>query len=388
MKISIKMQGLTSAVFTELNLKKRELLESGKEVIDFSIGTPDLPPSPIIVERIKKEVANNENYVYAINDSEELINAVINWYRNRYNVDLGRDEITSLLGSQSGFAEVALTLLDPGDIVLTPDPGYPVFSIGPIVAGAEIHHIPLLKENKYLMDFDAIDESIAKKAKLIVVSYPNNPTAATAPRSFYVKLVAFAKKYDIIVLHDNAYSELIFDGSFGGSFLSIPGAKDVGIEFNSLSKTYSIPGCRVAFAVGNKEIITALKTIKSHLDYGMFLPLQKAAIEALNCSSSYVEFVRSTYEKRRNLLIGGLNEIGWKVDLTGGTMFVWAHIPPNFVSSMDFTLKLLEKTGVIVVPGISFGVQGEGFVRIALVQNEEAIKKAITKIKESNILTN
>lgn len=386
MNLSNKMNGLSSAVFTELKDRKSELIKRGVEVIDFSIGTPDIPPSPKVIDTLVSECSKIENYKYAISDSNEIINSVIDWYNTRYEVKLESDEVVSLLGSQSGFAEVALSIIDPGDIVLTPDPGYPIFSIGPVLAGAEIHKMPLLEKNNYLIDFDSIDTEVAKKAKLMVVSYPNNPTCACAPRVFYIKLVEFAKKYNIIILHDNAYSELIFDGKTGESFLSIPGAKEVGIEFNSLSKTYSIPGCRIAFAVGNKEIIGGLKTLKSHVDYGMFLPFQKAAIEALSGPQDYVKVVRDTYAKRRNLLIDGLNNIGWTMDKSQGTMFVWAPIPQNYSSSVEFTKDLMDKTGVIVVPGSSFGELGEGFVRIALVQQEHMIIKAIENIKNSGIL--
>jgi len=386
MILSKKMGELSSAIFSDLDRKKAELIASGIDVIDFSIGTPDMPPSPIVIERLVKECSKAKNYKYAINDSKELLVAVINWYSRRYSVELKEDEVVSLLGSQSGFTELALSVIDPGDIVLTPDPGYPIFSIAPLLAGAEIHKMPLLKENNYLIDFDAIDKQIAAKAKLMIVSYPNNPTATIAPREFYIKLVKFAKDNDIIVLHDNAYSELIFDGSIGESFLSIPGAKEVGVEFNSLSKTYNVTGCRIAFAVGNKEIIKALKTLKSHVDYGMFVPFQKVAIELLSCKQEEVSLVRETYHKRRDLLINGLNNIGWTMDKSQGSMFVWAPIPAKYSSSLKFTMDLIEKAGVIVVPGISFGQLGEGFVRIALVQQEDKILKAIENIKNSGIL--
>ena len=386
MILSKKMGELSSAIFSDLDRKKAELIASGIDVIDFSIGTPDMPPSPIVIERLVKECSKAKNYKYAINDSKELLVAVINWYSRRYSVELKEDEVVSLLGSQSGFTELALSVIDPGDIVLTPDPGYPIFSIAPLLAGAEIHKMPLLKENNYLIDFDAIDKQIATKAKLMIVSYPNNPTATIAPREFYIKLVKFAKDNDIIVLHDNAYSELIFDGSIGESFLSIPGAKEVGVEFNSLSKTYNVTGCRIAFAVGNKEIIKALKTLKSHVDYGMFVPFQKVAIELLSCKQEEVSLVRETYHKRRDLLINGLNNIGWTMDKSQGSMFVWAPIPAKYSSSLKFTMDLIEKAGVIVVPGISFGQLGEGFVRIALVQQEDKILKAIENIKNSGIL--
>lgn len=386
MMLSRKMEGLSSAVFSVLSRRKAELIARGVDVIDFSIGTPDIPPSPKVMETLVRECGRLENYKYAINDSSEMIDAVIGWYNRRYGVTLQSDEVVSLLGSQSGFAEAALALINPGDIVMTPDPGYPIFSVGPQLAGAEIYKLPLLKAKNYLVDFDSIDKEIAQKAKFMVMSYPNNPTTATAPSEFYFKLVEFAKKYDIMVLHDNAYSELVFDGSVGGSFLSIPGAKDVGIEFNSLSKTYSIPGCRIAFAVGNRTIIDGLKTLKSHVDYGMFIPFQKVAVELLNGPQDYVEVVRDTYRKRGELLVSGLNKIGWNIDKPSGSMFVWAPVPSGYTSSLQFTLDLMDKTGVIVVPGSSFGPGGESFVRMALVENEDRISMAIENIAGSGIL--
>lgn len=386
MIFSNKMKQLSSAIFSQLDIKKNELIRDGKEVIDFSIGTPDIPPAPHIIKKIVEESSKIENYVYAINDSNELVDSVIKWYDRRYGVELNHDEIVTLLGSQSGFLELSLSIVDQGDVVLTPDPGYPIFSVGPYLAGAEIIKMPLLKENNFLIDFNSIDEETAKKAKFMVFSYPNNPTAATAPYEFYVELIAFAKKYNIIVLHDNAYSELVFDNTEGLSFLSIPGAKDIGIEFNSLSKSFSIPGCRIAFAIGNKEIIKQLKILKSHVDYGMFLPFQKAAIAALDGPDDYVKLVKNTYKSRRDILVNGLCGIGWHIDNTGGSMFVWAAIPSKYKSSLDFTYDLMEKTGVIVVPGSSFGKHGEGFVRFALVQKEEQIVKAIDNIKNSGIL--
>ena len=386
MMFSKRMEGLTSAIFSELDNKKNELLLQGREVINFSIGTPDIPPAPHIVKALQEAAGLTSNYKYAINDKSELIQAVIEWYGNRFKVKLEPEEIMSMMGSQDGLAHIALTLVDPGDIVMVPDPGYPIFSVGPSMACAEIYKIPLLKENDFLMDLDAIDSSVAHKTKMMIVSYPNNPVTAIAPPEFYEKLIWFAKKYDIVVIHDNAYCELTFDGIKGGSFLSIPGAKDVGIEFNSLSKSYNITGSRIAFALGNQKIIQQLRVLKSHLDYGIFLPVQQAAIAALRGPQDCVRETVQTYERRRDILINGLKKVGWSIDKPSATMFVWAPIPSRYSSSVDFTFELLEKTGVIVVPGRSFGQMGEGYVRIALVQPEEKILKAIGLIKESGIL--
>lgn len=383
-----KMQQLSSAIFSKLNDQKKSLIRQGRTMIDFSIGTPDLPPSEYVMNLLSEATKDPLNYRYAISDLPELTQAVAHWYHTRYDVKLETDEITSLLGSQSGFTQLALCLINPGDLVLVPSPSYPIFTIGPHLAGATLHKMPLLKENDYLINLKAIPDSIAQAAKFMIVSYPNNPTTATAPCDFYAELVAFAKHYDIIVLHDNAYSELLFDGFRGESFLSTPGAKEVGIEFNSLSKTYNIPGCRIAFAVGNQKIIGALKTLQSHIDYGMFLPFQKVAISLLTGPQENVKHVHDLYEKRGHFLIRGLKEIGWDIPLPKGSMFIWAPLPSHYTSSMQFTEDLMYEAGVVVVPGISFGSEGEGYVRLALVQDEPAMLQAINQIQASGILIN
>jgi LL-diaminopimelate aminotransferase len=386
MEFSKRTNGLTSAIFAQLEQKKQDQLAKGRTVINFSIGTPDLPPAPHIVDALKAEVAKTENYVYAIRDLPELTEAVIGWYQRRFHVNLEPAEVLAMNGSQDGLAHIAMAIADPGDLVLTPDPGYPIFSVGPQLAEAKLYPLPLLKSNNYLMDLDKIPAEIAQKTKLMIVSYPNNPVTAMAPYEFYEKLVWFAKKYDIVVVHDNAYCELVFDGQKCGSFLAAPGAKEVGIEFNSLSKTYNMPGCRISFALGNRRVIERFRNLKSHLDYGVFVPIQKAAIAALNGPQDCVAQTVLAYETRRNLLIDGLAAIGWPIEKPPATMFVWAAIPEKYTSSVKFTFDLLEQTGVIVVPGSSFGERGEGYVRLALVQPETEIKKAIAAITESKIL--
>jgi LL-diaminopimelate aminotransferase len=386
MEFSKRTNGLTSAIFAQLEQKKQDQLAKGRTVINFSIGTPDLPPAPHIVDALKAEVAKTENYVYAIRDLPELTEAVIGWYQRRFHVNLEPAEVLAMNGSQDGLAHIAMAIADPGDLVLTPDPGYPIFSVGPQLAEAKLYPLPLLKSNNYLMDLDKIPAEIAQKTKLMIVSYPNNPVTAMAPYEFYEKLVWFAKKYDIVVVHDNAYCELVFDGQKCGSFLAVPGAKEVGIEFNSLSKTYNMPGCRISFALGNRRVIERFRNLKSHLDYGVFVPIQKAAIAALNGPQDCVAQTVLAYETRRNLLIDGLAAIGWPIEKPPATMFVWAAIPEKYTSSVKFTFDLLEQTGVIVVPGSSFGERGEGYVRLALVQPETEIKKAIAAITESKIL--
>ena len=387
MKFAKRMDRFGEGVFSMLAQMKYKRLEQGKEIVDLSIGAPNIPPAPHILKVLSEECMVPENYVYAINDQKDLLHAVASWYERRYGVTLDPEtEICSLLGSQEGLAHIALSIVDEGDRVLVPDPCYPVFADGPSLAGAKLTYMPQKKENHYVIDLKEIPEEEAREAKLMIVSYPNNPTAVMAPDSFYEELIAFAKKYDIIVLHDNAYSELVFDGKTCGSFLRFPGAKEVGVEFNSLSKTYGMAGARVGFCVGNPEVVAHLKTLKSNMDYGMFLPVQKAAIAAITGDQTCVAETRAAYEKRRDVLCDGLNGIGWKMEKPESTMFVWAKIPDGFENSLDFVQKLFEKTGVLVTPGSAFGPSGEGYVRMALVQEEEAMRKAIRAIDDSGIL--
>lgn len=376
MKFANRMNQFGEGVFSRLAVMRKNRLAQGKEVYDLSIGAPNIPPTKRIMEVMAEAVMKPANYVYAINDTQQLLEAVAQWYKRRYDVELNPEtEICSLLGSQDGLSHIALSILDPGDVMLVPDPCYPIFADGPRIAGAELYYMPLQKENDYVIQLQDIPEEIARKAKFMLVSYPNNPTAAMAPESFYHEVVAFAKKYDIIVLHDNAYSELVFDGQSCGSFLSIPGAMEVGVEFNSLSKTYGLAGARIGFCIGNKDVVGMLKTLKSNMDYGMFLPIQAAAVEALTGNQAVVAETRAAYEHRRDVLCDGLIEAGWHMEKPAGTMFVWAPIPDSYQDSESFVADLLDKTGVLVTPGSAFGPSGEGYVRMALVQSEDTMKK-------------
>lgn len=387
MKFAKRMDRFGEGVFSMLAQMKYKRMAEGKTIVDLSIGAPNIPPAPHILKVLSEECLVKENYIYAINDQTDLLKAVSEWYERRYGVMLAPErEICSLLGSQEGLAHIALSIADEGDVVLVPDPCYPVFADGPSFAGAELHYMPQRKENNYVIDLKEIPEETARRAKLMIVSYPNNPTAVMAPDSFYEELIAFAKKYDIIVLHDNAYSELVFDGKTCGSFLRFPGAKEVGVEFNSLSKTYGLAGARIGFCVGNEEVVAHLKTLKSNMDYGMFLPIQKAAIAAITGDQACVAETRAAYERRRDLLCDGLSSIGWKIARPDSTMFVWAKLPEGYENSLDYVKELFEKTGVLVTPGSAFGPSGEGHVRMALVQDEEAIAAAVKAIDESGIL--
>lgn len=377
---------MTSNIFNRLDEKKREILSAGGDVINLSIGTPDFAPDRHVLQAVSEAALRPENYKYSLGDTPALQEAVRDWYARRYGVALERDEIMSVCGSQEGIAHVAFPLIGAGDLILAPDPGYPIFTFGPMMAGAEIGLVPLREENGYLMDFDAIDPAVADKARAIVVSYPNNPTTAVADVPFYERLVAFAKRHDIIVIHDNAYSDLMLDGRQGMSFLSVPGAKEVGIEFNSLSKTYNLTGMRVSFALGNRDVIGKFFAFRSQIDYGMFYPAQAGAVAALTGPQEIVERNRAGYRARRDALCGGLRRIGWEVADAPATMFVWAKIPPHYPSSAQFVMELMEKTGVICVPGESFGELGQGYVRFALVVPPARMEEAVRRIGESGIL--
>jgi LL-diaminopimelate aminotransferase len=387
MHFSERMNRFGEGIFSKLLDLKKEKEEKGEEVIDLSVGTPNIPPANHIRQALCEAAAKPENYTYAIQDKKELLEAVAIWYNRRYKVTLDPNfEICSLLGSQEGLAHIAFSMIDEGDLVLVPDPCYPIFANGPLLAGASLFYMPQRKENQYVIDFFDIPEDVAKKAKFMLVSYPNNPTTAMAPDSFYEELIAFAKKYEIMVIHDNAYSELVFDGKTCGSFLQFKGAKEVGVEFNSLSKTYGMAGARIGFCIGNKEIVEKLKTLKSNLDYGMFLPIQEAAIAAITGDQSCVKDTKSAYERRRDVLCDSFNKIGWKMGPPEATMFVWAKIPDGFPDSMTFAMELMEKTGVLVTPGSAFGKLGEGYARLALVQDEEKLHRAAEIIEKSGIL--
>lgn len=374
---SDKANSFKPNIFNILNERKAKMIEKGHTVYDLFVGTPDFKPAQHVIDAVVEASKDALNYRYSLGDTKELKGAVQRWYGRRYGVALDEDEILSVAGTQEGFAHVALTVCNPGDLVLVPNPGYPVFEVGPYLNDAVIGYYELDKNNHYMPMLDRIDEETAKKAKMIIVSYPLNPTCTCADKKFYEELIEFAKKYNILVVHDNAYSEIEYDGRTGFSFLSIPGAKEVGIEFNSLSKTYNLTGIRISFALGNKEVIKKFKTIRSQFDYGTSYIVQKAAVAALDGPQEGVKKQCLEYQKRRDALCGGLNDIGWKVPYSEGTMFVWAPVPSGFKNSDDFCMQMLENTGVLCTPGSAFGSRGEGHVRFALVLDTDTIKKAV-----------
>ncbi len=380
---AVRMQELTSAIFTQVDDLRKAELATGKDVITLSIGSPDMAPAPHITQALINASNDIGNYGYTLSKGDpELLEAIAKWYQKKFGVVLDpMTEVHSLMGSQEGLAHISLCLVNPGDVVLVPDPGYPIFSAGPLVAGAELYGMPLRPENHYLPDLAAIDESVLKRTKIMIINYPNNPLAATAPRWFFENVVELAKRYSFLVCHDFAYSELVFDDYRPDSFLSIPGAKDVSIEFHSLSKTFSMAGCRIGFVVGNAKAIALLGRLKSNFDYGIFYPIQKAAIAALTGSQDCVAATAAAYQRRRDIIVNGLNEMGWEVMRPRASMYVWAPVPTK-QSSFDFTIDLLKNTGVAVIPGIAFGTYGEGFVRIALVQPEDRLADGVARIRK------
>ena len=386
MRYSELTEGLQLNIFSILEEKRKARAESGKEVFNMSVGTPDLEPPEHIVREVAEKCKDSRNYKYTLGDIPELIDTVIDWYSLRFGVELEREEVTSVNGTQEGIGHVSLAMCNKGDKVMVPDPGYPIFSFGALMAGAELVLLPMKEEDGYMIDLDAISPTVAHDTKLMIVSYPSNPVAAVADQEFYDRLVFFAKKYDVMIVHDNAYCELVFDGREGTSFLKSKGAKDVGMEFNSLSKSYNMTGMRVSFALGNKEMIKRFRSLRSQIDYGMFLPLQYGAIAALKGPQDILESNRKAYESRRNTLCDGLNDIGWNMKRTPGTMFTWAKIPDRYESSFEFVYDLIDSSGLVCTPGKAFGPGGEGYVRFALVLPEEDIKRMIVSVDESGIL--
>lgn len=386
MKFADRMKDYEEGIFQVLNEMRLKKEEAGEKVYNFSVGTPDFQPAPHIIEAVVRAASDPENYKYSLGDLPQLVQAVEDRYAKRYGVTLRHDEITSVYGSQEGIAHICLALCNPGDLVLVPNPGYPVFTFGPSLAGAKIKTYDLIEENGYLPNLSDIGEETARAAKCIVVSYPLNPVCKCAPVSFYEELIAWAKKYDVIVIHDNAYSDIVYDGKVGRSFLSYEGAKEVGVEFYSLSKSYNYTGARVSFLVGNREIVQTFKRMRSQIDYGTFLPVQLGAVAALTGSDDCVKEQCVKYEERRNALCDGFTKAGWKFERSEGTMFAWAKIPEGFDDDVTFVKELFEKTGVLCTPGSSFGTLGKGHVRFALVLPSEAIREAVKAVENSGIL--
>lgn len=389
LKPSKRIEHLGSAIFTEMAWRKQEV---GKwmSVIDLGIGSPDKPPAKYLREALAEAALRPDSYGYPGSEGTARFRAqVAAWYQFRFGVELDpQTEVHSLMGSQDGLAHMALAWADPGDVVLVPDPGYPIYAGSVYLAGAELCPMPLRAENDFLPDLEAIPQEIRKRAKFMILNYPNNPISAVAPLSFFEQVVAFAKQHDIIVLSDLAYSEMAFDGYRPPSFLQADGAMEVGVEFNSFSKSFNMAGCRIAYVVGNREIIKPLAAVKSNIDYGVFNPVQEMAIKALevDMAGTHPNHISAVYQERRDVLLTSLAEIGWTIEPPKATMFVWAPIPHGW-TSREFAFELLEKSGVVVIPGNAFGEQGEGYVRIALVQEPDVLREVAKRIEASGLLS-
>lgn len=385
MQFSKRLDLFGEEIFAALNDRRLELEAQGMKIYNMSVGTPDFHTPDHIKEALIEAAKDDANWRYSLRDLPELLDAVCSYYQKRFQVDITPDMVMSVYGSQEGMGHLGMTLCNEGDVVLLPDPCYPVFAAGSLLGGAEPYYYPLTAEHDFLPYVKDIPSEIAHKAKYMVVSLPSNPVGSIASPGLYEEIVAFAKKYDILIIHDNAYSDIIFDGAYGGSFLSTPGAKEVGVEFFSLSKSFNVTGARISFLVGKPEVIAALRKLRSQIDFGMFLPIQKAAIAALNGPLTSVKEQCGDYEERRNTLCDGLRSIGWDLPNGKGTMFVWARLPGGRMDSMNFCMELMEKARVIVTPGASFGPHGEGYVRFALVLPPEKIREVVDAIRRSGL---
>lgn len=386
MKIAQRIQTIPPYLFAEIDKKKEEAIKKGVDIINLGIGDPDQPTPNNIIEKLRESVKDPKTHDYPpYAGTAEFRQAVTLWYKNRFGVDLDPDkEVMALIGSKEGIAHIFLAFIDPGDFSLIPDPGYPVYKTATLFANGFPYIMPLLEENNFMPDLEKIDEEIAQRAKLMFINYPNNPTAAIADKTFFEKVAKFAKKYDVLVCHDFAYSEMTFDDYKASSFLEIDGAKEIGIEFHSLSKTYNMTGWRLGFAVGNKEAILALSIIKTNIDSGAFKAIQQAGIEALTGPQDNIEKMNKIYTGRRNVVINGLNKLGWNLKPTKATFYIW--IPTlNKMNSMEFSNLLLEKTGIIVTPGVGYGKYGEGYVRIALTVDEKRLEEAMERMEKAVI---
>ena len=381
-----RLKSLPPYVFARLDELKANARAEGVDLIDLGLGNPDgATPDPVIDAAIRA-LQDVKNHGYPPFEGTPNFRASItNWYERQYNVVLDPNgEALPLLGSKEGLTHLALAYINPGDLILVPSPAYPPHFRGPLIAGAEIYPMMLSAQNDWLIDLGAIPDEVADRAKIMYFNYPSNPTTATAPREFFEDVVKFAKKHEILLVHDQAYAELAFDGYKPTSLLEIPGAKDIGVEFHTLSKTYNMAGWRVGFVVGNRHVIQGLRTLKTNLDYGLFSAIQCAAETALQLPDRYVEEVRERYRSRRDFLIQGLGELGWTIPQPKATMYLW--IPCSVgMDSTTFALSVLQKTGIVVTPGNAFGAGGEGYVRISLIADHNRMSEALNRLKNAGI---
>lgn len=383
-ELASRVKNLPPYLFAAIDKMKQDAIAKGVDLIDMSIGDPDIPTPSHIVDSMKTAVANPAHHRYPSYEGMlSFREAVASWYRRRFNVTLDpRKEVLSLIGSKEGIGHVPLAFIEPGDTVLVPSPGYPVYPVSVLFAGGESYIMPLREENGFLPDFRSIPQSTFMKTKLMFINYPNNPTSAVAPKAFYEEVVNLANKYNIIVCHDAAYSEIYFDDEKPFSFLELDGAKDVGIEFHSLSKTYNMTGWRIGFAVGNSDVIAGLGKIKTNLDSGVFQAIQEASITALNTDDAVLAKIRKVYQERRDVLYEGLTSMGMHVIKPKASFYLWARVPKG-CDSAAFVSDILEKTGVLCTPGNGFGAPGEGYIRFALTVPVEKIREAVVRMKKA-----
>lgn len=386
MQASQRLDRFGAEVFASLNNKLLALKAQGKTIYNMSVGTPDFKPYDHVVEALTQAAQDPEMWKYALRDLPELKQAVCDYYERRFGVSgITPSMVQSCNGTQEGVGHLGLALLDPGDTILVPDPCYPVFEAGAKIADAKLEYYPLVAEHNYLPYVAGIDSEVADRAKYMIVSLPANPVGSVGTPEVYEEIIAFAREHDLLIVHDNAYSDIVFDGKPGGSFLQYPGALEVGVEFFSLSKSFNVTGARIGFLVGREDVVSAFAKLRSQIDFGMFFPIQKAAIACLNGPRDEVEAQRLKYQERRDALCDGLEDLGWERPNAHGSMFVWAKLPGGRTDSMAFCEELMEKAGVVVTPGASFGPSGEGHVRMALVLPPDQIALAVEAIREAGL---
>lgn len=386
MQASQRLDRFGAEVFASLNNKLLALKAQGKTIYNMSVGTPDFKPYGHVVEALTQAAQDPEMWKYALRDLPELKQAVCDYYERRFGVSgITPSMVQSCNGTQEGVGHLGLALLDPGDTILVPDPCYPVFEAGAKIADAKLEYYPLVAEHNYLPYVAGIDPEVADRAKYMIVSLPANPVGSVGTLEVYEEIIAFAREHDLLIVHDNAYSDIVFDGEPGGSFLQYPGALEVGVEFFSLSKSFNVTGARIGFLVGREDVVSAFAKLRGQIDFGMFFPIQKAAIACLNGSRDEVEAQRLKYQERRDALCDGLEGLGWERPNAHGSMFVWAKLPGGRTDSMAFCEELMEKAGVVVTPGASFGPSGEGHVRMALALPPDQIALAVEAIREAGL---
>lgn len=386
MQASQRLDRFGAEVFASLNNKLLALKAQGKTIYNMSVGTRDFKPYDHVVEALTQAAQDPEMWKYALRDLPELKQAVCDYYERRFGVSgITPSMVQSCNGTQEGVGHLGLALLDPGDTILVPDPCYPVFEAGAKIADAKLEYYPLVAEHNYLPYVAGIDPEVADRAKYMIVSLPANPVGSVGAPEVYEEIIAFAREHDLLIVHDNAYSDIVFDGEPGGSFLQYPGALEVGVEFFSLSKSFNVTGARIGFLVGREDVVSAFAKLRGQIDFGMFFPIQKAAIACLNGPRDEVEAQRLKYQERRDALCDGLEGLGWERPNAHGSMFVWAKLPGGRTDSMAFCEELMEKAGVVVTPGASFGPSGEGHVRMALVLPPDQIALAVEAIREAGL---